>query len=424
MQILCVVIGLTALETLVNLIMEIYRVRVKGAESRLLYESRLVGLLGKPEAILTTAAHALDYQFGFKISETELYRFLEKKLPVLVLAQAGVLLLSSCFVLIEPGQQALLERMSAPVGDGQVLNPGLHIKLPWPIDKVYSYRTEQIQSFTVGTDSDEDEDANGEEHGHEGSTIVWTHAHAAKEDSLLVAGTPGTNSLDRSTPPVNLISIGVPVQFQITNLPNWAYVNNEPGQLLRKLALREVVRYLASADLSELMAHKRAEAGETLKERIQNAANQRKLGVTILFAGVEDIHPPITVAASYEEVIGAAQDKAAQITSAQSAAAQTKTTARYEAHKRVVEAETARILATNTAAANANYFEKQILAYNAAPSVYSARTYIPALANAAAPVRKFIIAATNTSSDVIQINLEEKILDMTAAPVTTTPQKN
>lgn len=106
---LCVVVGLITLETLVGLVLEIYRVRLKGKDVRLLYDG-LVGLLGQPEALITTAAHALDYQFGFKVSETWFYRFLEKAFAWLVLAQLGLLVLSSCIAVIPPGWQALLER--------------------------------------------------------------------------------------------------------------------------------------------------------------------------------------------------------------------------------------------------------------------------------------------------------------------------
>ena len=71
---LCGLLGLVALETLIQLVLEIYRPRVKGKIERPLYESRLVGLLGQPEGLITTAAQALDYQFGFKVSETWFYR--------------------------------------------------------------------------------------------------------------------------------------------------------------------------------------------------------------------------------------------------------------------------------------------------------------------------------------------------------------
>ena len=47
--------------------------------ARVLYESRLVGLLGQPESLFTTAAHALDYQFGFKVSDTWFFQFLQKE---------------------------------------------------------------------------------------------------------------------------------------------------------------------------------------------------------------------------------------------------------------------------------------------------------------------------------------------------------
>ena len=79
----CVFCGLLLLvgaETLVQLVLEMYRPRLKGKVERPLYESRLVGLLGQPEGLITTAAQALDYQFGFKVSETWFYRFFEKAL--------------------------------------------------------------------------------------------------------------------------------------------------------------------------------------------------------------------------------------------------------------------------------------------------------------------------------------------------------
>ena len=146
---LCVLLGLMAVEILVALLLEIYRPRVKGKISRPIYDSRLAGLLGQPESLFTTAAQALDYQFGFNVSETWFFRLLQKNLPVLLLAQLAVLLLSTCVVFVDAGEQAVLERFGKPVAGG-VLTPGAHFKLPWPADKVYLYRTEQIQTFDVG----------------------------------------------------------------------------------------------------------------------------------------------------------------------------------------------------------------------------------------------------------------------------------
>ncbi|MBI3878429.1 MAG: hypothetical protein HY300_21095, partial [Verrucomicrobia bacterium] len=59
-RVLCAILTLSAGESLINLVLEIYRPRVKGGLVRLTYESRLIGLLGQPEGLVTTAAQALD----------------------------------------------------------------------------------------------------------------------------------------------------------------------------------------------------------------------------------------------------------------------------------------------------------------------------------------------------------------------------
>ncbi|HZL41828.1 MAG TPA: hypothetical protein VFD66_00950, partial [Verrucomicrobiae bacterium] len=58
-RVLCALLGLMAFETLVGLLLEMYRPRLKGKVGRPLYDSRLVGLLGQPEGLITTAAQAL-----------------------------------------------------------------------------------------------------------------------------------------------------------------------------------------------------------------------------------------------------------------------------------------------------------------------------------------------------------------------------
>jgi len=95
------------IETVLNLILEIYRPRVRGKAGRPLYESRLVGLLGQPEGLITTAAEALDYQFGFKVSETWFYRTLrERVLAMFIGLQILALVLSTMVTIIEPERVA------------------------------------------------------------------------------------------------------------------------------------------------------------------------------------------------------------------------------------------------------------------------------------------------------------------------------
>ena len=121
------------------------------------------------------------------------------------------------------------------------------MKLPYPIDQTIVYHTEQVQTFIVGAEPETR------------STIAWTTTHA-KEENFLVASRVTNEVIGSKSPPVNLLSVSIPVQYQITNLENWAYVNKGPEELLKGIALRQVVQYLATADFDELMSRGRAAA--------------------------------------------------------------------------------------------------------------------------------------------------------------------
>ena len=416
-RVLVVALALVGLENALTLILEIYRPRVKGAERRLLYESRLVGLASQPEGIFTTVAHALDYQFGFKVSETWFYQFLQKYLGLFLLAQLGLLLLSTCVVFIEPGEQAILERFGRPVP--HLLDAGGHLKWPWPVDKVYRYRTDRIQTFTIGHSPHEDDEGgepggHGHEHAKKGAAepeaVLWTEAHAKDEFNLLVAsreeGDAGREAAQAA--PVNLLAVDLPVQYQVTNLLWWATNYSDGAALLERVATREVVRYLVNADLNEILTTGRARTAEELRRRLQQRANELRLGVHILFVGLQNIHPPVRIAPAYQEVVAALQEKEAKILEAEGYAAKTLPEARAEAARRKAEAEIYAVRRTAGAQAQAIRFTNQLQGWQTSPQVFAMRGYLQALVRGGAQARKFVLAATNTE-DVIQLNLEDKL---------------
>jgi len=403
---LCVLLALIAAELLVTLLLEIYRPRLKGRVSRPLYDSRLVGLLGQPEGLFTTAAQALDYQFGFKVSDTWLFKVLKQGLPALIVAQLAVLLLSTSVVFVDAGEQAILEYFGKPVAGG-VLQPGAHFKLPWPLEKVYRFRTDQIQSFSIGFTPDTQSENE--------RVILWTVAHN-KEENFLVANreiptitsdNPDANDTLKA-PPVSLITVSIPVQYQITNVLDWAYQNSEPTNLLADLATREVVRYLASVDMNDIMSHTRLEAADILRDRVQAAADLRSLGVKIIFVGLQDIHPPTKVAGDYEKVVGAEQTRQAAILNAQAQAIRTNSLAGAQAFATTNVAAATRQRLEVEAFARAALFTNQIPAFEAAPSVYRQRAYFKAFASATANARKYVLLVTNTQ-DIVIFDLEDKI---------------
>ena len=83
----------------------------------------------------------------------------DKACRVLFLAQLAALLLSTCVVFIEPGEQGVLEHFGRLAAARPILEPGAHLLWPWPIDKVHRYRTGQIQTFDVGFTPDAQSEA-------------------------------------------------------------------------------------------------------------------------------------------------------------------------------------------------------------------------------------------------------------------------
>jgi len=405
--VLTALLAVVGLETLLALVFEAYRPRVGGKDVRLIYESRLVGLLGQPTGLFATAAQALDYQFGFKVSDTWFYRFIEEKIGRFALVWIGIIALSDCFVFVEPGEQALRERFGSP--SGEVLGAGVAFKFPRPVDVIRRFPTAEIQGFNVGFVPDEKLETE--------RTLLWTRSHYKEEFNLLVASREqlsSTNSTDtEQTVPVNLLTVSIPVQFLVRNVKDWAYNHAEPKAMLEKIANREVVRYMASVDIEKVMSFGRLDASAELRRNIQAQADAARLGVEVVFVGLQDIHPPIgskenQVAAAFEKVIGAEQEKESKILEAEGYAFEALPTAQANAARTVNEAKGVAAQKVAEAAGRAAQFGHQLVAYRTAPALFMTRNYVDAFSRSAAGARKLVILPTNTH-DVIIFNLEDKV---------------
>jgi membrane protease subunit HflK len=338
---------------------------------------------------------------------------MEKALAWLILIQFVVLVLSTCVIFVHPGEQALLERWGRP--REAVLNPGLHVKLPWPIDKVFRFNTDKIQSFRIGMAADEDH----------GRTITWNVKHEDEPLNLMVAArdaqssTNGTNSTAAGAVPVDLLTVGIPVQYQIKDIRSFAYNHVNSSNLLERLAYREVVRYLVGVDLFDILSKGKEKAAADLQTAIQKAADDQKMGVRIVLVGLEDIHPPQKVAQAFENVVGARQESEAAIRQAEGYALRTVELARGESDRLKREAEAYKFQRVASADAQATRFQHQIKAFEASPEVYATRAKLQALIQNSTNVRFIVKTSTNTH-DIFQLDLQEKISpDIADIPIPT-----
>ncbi|MEJ2647866.1 MAG: SPFH domain-containing protein [Sedimentisphaerales bacterium] len=450
--VLMIVLGL---EIALNLVMDIYRPRLRGQYSRSAFDSRLLGIINEPGGILKSAADALDYQFGFKVSQTWFYKLLEQAIVPLILFGALTLYALSAIVVVGPDEQAVIERFGNPLNDAnepRIIGSGLKLKWPWPIDKAQIYPVSKISEISIGYVEDEAERA-------EKRPKLWGVKHYKEEYQLLVASEQQEEDTTETTVPVSVVIAAVPVQYRVNNIYSFLYNHDNPEELLKSICYRELTKYAVSAKLEmsdesesqlSLLGRGRIEASKILTERIQKDADEKGLGVEIVFLGLQGVHPPVEVAADYENVTGAIQEKQRMILDAQARSIETLSAsagsveearelydldkkvrvnesqkdpneadmkklddafeqAKGSTYKTLAEAQTYAFKKEVDAEATGKRFADQLKAYHAAPDIYLYEQLMTSLEQTLKDIRKYVIIGDKNDKQINIINLENKL---------------
>jgi membrane protease subunit HflK len=454
---LLVVLGI---ETALNVVLDIYRPRLKDQYSRAAFDSRLLGVINEPGGIFRTAATAIDYQFGFKVSQTWFYKLLEKAIAPLALFAVATVYLLSCVVVVAPNEAAIIEHFGNPLdqaGQVRLIGPGLTFKWPWPIDIAHKYPTKKIMELNIGFVPKVDP-RTGERIRE---PLLWGKAHYEVEHSVLVASTYTTTGREtQGAVPVSFVKANIPVQYRVKDLYSFLYNHQDSAKLLESICYRQLAKFAAGATIDvddetdiqrSLLGAGRAEAKRLLTQRIQAAADEAGLGIEIVFLGLQGIHPPPEVAGDYQQVIGAVQKKQALILNAQAERNKTlsnlagsveeadrlyELAAQYQ--KTQDEGKTARIEELSDeldiafsqakgeifetlrqaqgyefekailAKATGEHFQSQLKAYKAAPEIYKRQLALAVYEEIPQNIRKFIVVADQNDTQVTIIDLQEK----------------
>jgi regulator of protease activity HflC (stomatin/prohibitin superfamily) len=447
-------------ETALNIVLDIYRPRLKGQYERSAFDSRLLGIINEPGGLFRTAASAIDYQFGFKVSQTWFYKLIVEAFMPLILFATVTLYLLSCIVVVNPNEEAIIEHFGNPLdkaGQVRLAKPGLTRKWPWPIDIAYKHPTKVISEISIGFVPKFKPGT--KEPARE--PLLWGKSHYEKEYLLLVASEQTISKPAPGAVPVSLIIATVPVQYKIKDLYSFIYNHNEPEKLLESICYHELTKFAASAKIEvdneadinrSLLGAGRTEAEQILISRIQADADEMGLGVEILFLGIAGIHPPPEVAPDYQKVIGAVQKKEALVLSAyaqrnkelsalagsvedadrlytlaskyqkikgkkqeeEAALADELDSAFAEAKGDIFnalrQAQSYAFEKATLARATGERFDSQLKAYRAAKEIYKQEQKLTALEEALENIRKYVVVADHNDKQVFIFDAQEKLM--------------
>ena len=403
-------------ETIGNLILDAYRPRIKDRYHRTAYESRLLGLFSEPGGLLHTAAHAIDYQFGFKVSETWFYKLLERAILPLIVTQVIILYLVSCIAIVEPGDQAVVERWGKPLNINQPWESGVHLKLPWPIDLVRSFPASRLQTLDVGFIREEIEEGEGL------APVLWTQAHQEEEFPLLVAAASietGLANLAEASDSesvrndCDLLNVGLTIHYRISDLAQYGYgpdrCYKDPQVFLEAICYRAALHYAARSDVASLLGPGRHKTTQTLHQSIQQKVNEEQMGIEIVFVGLIGVHPPIEVAGEYEKVVAAVQQKQARVLNAIGEEYEILASAQSESEVMLVKARAEAASRSWLAQSQADRFAHQVVAYEKGGPVYFWREYLSVLDEFLPKMRKYFFASSNVDRLVYELDLREQL---------------
>lgn len=287
--------------------------------------------------------------------------------PRLVVLAAAVAYCTTCFISVRPEEEVILERFGRVVRPQAPLQPGLHLKAPWPVDRPVRVPTRRVLSISVGNRTKD-------------TTVpmIWTRQHGT--DEAYVSGDD------------NFFYPYVVVHYRVKDAYAFRYGAVEPERLLQDVAHRAATVHFSHTTFYDLALTERAEFGLIMVAEIQAELDAMGTGIEVLDVLVKDIHPPRDVARSFEGVVAAMQDHETLINAAEGYYNRKIPEARAQANRLVHEAHAYVAENTTRSTGDAERFRMRREAYSAARRVTRERLYLQAMARALEGRRKVIVS--------------------------------
>ena len=285
---------------------------------------------------------------------------------------------TSGWTAVGPDEAGLLQRFGGYRGP---LGPGLHLRWPYPIERVTAIARDQVRSLEIGFRATA---------LPQREPLRWesTHGRPSQEggdDSALLLTGDGRYA-----------EVAATLQFSIDPadpeaLRRFAFDVEDGETALRPLAESVVREVLSHRPLLELLTSQRREAETAAAKLLAERVAAYRFGIAVRGISFQDIHPPIDVVDAYRDVSRATSDRQRRINEANAYRDQVVATATGKARTILNAAEVDRSTRLAFAASAADTFDLLHDARRYAPSLTDFRLFWTKLALALAGKSKVIL---------------------------------
>ena len=249
------------------------------------------------------------------------------------------------------------------------VGPGIHYRLPWPVDQVDVLKTTTVMKTGVGFVLPE----------AEGETVI---------------------GMELLTGDTNIISVALAFQYIISNPADYLFQIEDPQLLIGGLAESVLTETVISMPVDEALTIGRLSIQERVKTKTQEMLDRHQSGIQITSANIMTITLDKSVAEAFQNVANAIADREKKINEAKAYANNLLPKARGEAHSQVLAAEAYQQRRVAEAVGNTSRFLALLAEYEKAPDITRARLYLEAMEKILPEVKKYVIDSEQGSVPV------------------------
>lgn len=294
-----------------------------------------------------------------------------KYLPVVAAIVLIIFALQSTIYSIGPDEVGVVQRFGRYV---RTTEPGLHVKLPFGVEKVTPIKVKKIFKEEFGFRT-----------ARPGVRSVYA-PRKFPEESLMLTGD------------LNILDVRWIVQFRVSNPVDLMFKTKDPVGNVR--AMSEVVmrRLVGNYTVDEVLTTKRQEIAHQAQVDLQDLMDKYQTGITIVTLKLLDVNPPDTVKPAFNEVNEAKQERERMINEAWEAYNKAVPRAKGEARRTIRQAEGYALDKVNRAKGEAERFLVTWEEYKKAPDITKKRLYLETMSEVLPEAdSKYVIDPQQTS---------------------------
>ncbi len=256
------------------------------------FPRELVFVRGNP---ISSLFETIESHWGVSFRSSWAIRFVRRAIvPTAIMA----LLLFwglSCLSMVGPSELGIRESLGHL--QKQPLQPGLHLKLPWPLGRVLRFEVKRVREQSIGFVQLDQPTA-----------YLWTNRHAEEEFALVLG--------DGAEAVVVNAMVYYKIREDDAGFLDYALRFQNPDQALEGFGYRALMEKTRNSTVVEVLATNRAEFAGDIERLMQRYAEEERLGIEVIDVALFSLHPPIEAAPDYLGVISARIDADRYVTEA------------------------------------------------------------------------------------------------------------